>query len=184
MKPKGFTLIELLVVIAILAVLAVAVVLVLNPAELIKQARDTTRISDLATLNSAISLYIADVTSPDVGACATNTRCTAAGTSPMTNACTTVTSTVVTGTGWVDIDFVDTISSGSPLGRLPTDPVNDTTYFYAYFCNDTAETYEIDANMESAKYMNGGGSDVEDNDEDGGNNANWYEVGNDPGLDL
>jgi len=57
---RGFTLIELLVVIAILAVLAVAVVVVLNPAELIKQARDTTRISDLAALNSAISLYLAD----------------------------------------------------------------------------------------------------------------------------
>ena len=36
---RGFTLIELLVVIAILAVLATATILVLNPAELLKEGR-------------------------------------------------------------------------------------------------------------------------------------------------
>ncbi|MCL4400352.1 type II secretion system GspH family protein, partial [Patescibacteria group bacterium] len=40
---EAFTLIELLVVIAILGVLGTAVVLVLNPSELIKQGRDSTR---------------------------------------------------------------------------------------------------------------------------------------------
>src|SRR3989338_2108717 len=49
-NSKGFTLIELLVVIAIIAVLAVAVILTLNPAELLKQARDSTRVSDMSTL--------------------------------------------------------------------------------------------------------------------------------------
>src|SRR5512140_3584902 len=59
-NKKGFTLIELLVVIAILAVLTTTVVLVLNPAELVRQARDSTRISDLSSLNSAIALYLTD----------------------------------------------------------------------------------------------------------------------------
>ena len=58
---KGFTLIELLVVIAIIAVLAVVVVLTLNPAELLRQARDSNRLSDFATMKSAISLYATDV---------------------------------------------------------------------------------------------------------------------------
>ena len=49
---KGFTLIELLIVIAILAVLGVTVTLVLNPAELLRQGRDSTRISDLSSINS------------------------------------------------------------------------------------------------------------------------------------
>ena len=180
---KGFTLIELLVVIAILAVLATAVVVILNPAQLIKQGRDSTRISDLAALHSAIALYLSDVATADLGTCATNTRCTEAGTSPMVNSCTTVTSTAVTGSGWVDINFGD-ISSGSPLSKLPLDPVNDTTNFYAYFCNDTAKTFEINANMESTKYSTGGGGDVESNTKDGGNTDSWYEIGNDPGLDL
>ena len=43
MKRSGFTLIELLVVIAIIAILAVVVILTLNPAQLLAQARDSTR---------------------------------------------------------------------------------------------------------------------------------------------
>ena len=54
-KTKGFTLLELLIVIGILAILAGVVVLVLNPAELLRQARDSQRISDLSTMRSAIS---------------------------------------------------------------------------------------------------------------------------------
>ena len=46
---KGFTLIELLIVIAIIAILAVVVVLVLNPAELLRQSRDSQRLSDIST---------------------------------------------------------------------------------------------------------------------------------------
>ena len=61
-KQKGFTLIELLVVIAIIAILAVVVILTLNPAELLRQARDSNRVSDFATLKSALSLYATDVT--------------------------------------------------------------------------------------------------------------------------
>src|SRR5271154_2180592 len=63
---KGFTLIELLVVIAIIAVLAVVVILSLNPAELLRQARDSNRVSDMATFKSAIALYLADVASPSL----------------------------------------------------------------------------------------------------------------------
>jgi prepilin-type N-terminal cleavage/methylation domain-containing protein len=180
---KGFTLIELLVVIAILAVLAVAVVLVLNPVQLIKQARDSTRISDLATLNSAISFYLADVASPDLGICtSTYGRFTAATTtSSFATAVSTssVTGRGVDGTGWIDINFATT-TGGSPIGRLPLDPVNSITggnnYFYGYACDDTNKYYELNANMESTKYASGGTGDVES--VDGGDNSGWYEVGN------
>src|SRR3989344_9540192 len=66
-QVKGFTLIELLIVIGIIAILATVVILTLNPAELLRQARDTTRISDLDTMRSALSLYLADVSSPRLG---------------------------------------------------------------------------------------------------------------------
>src|ERR1035441_4515820 len=60
MTRSAFTLIELLVVIAIIAVLAVVVVLTLNPGQLVLQARDNTRLQDLATLQDAIGLYQTD----------------------------------------------------------------------------------------------------------------------------
>ncbi len=60
---KGFTLIELLVVIAIIAILSVVVILTLNPAELLRQSRDSNRISDLSVTKSAIAFYLASVSS-------------------------------------------------------------------------------------------------------------------------
>ena len=178
---KGFTLIELLVVIAILAVLAVAVVLVLNPVQLIKQARDSTRISDLATLNSAISFYLADVSSPDLGICtSTNARVSASSTTATSSFVTAVTSSYVNdrdvdSTGWIDINFATT-TGGSPISRLPIDPVNNGTNFYGYACDDTNKYYELNANMESTKYASSGTGDVESTD--GGDTESWYEVGN------
>ncbi len=67
---KGFTLIELLIVIGILAILATTVVLVLNPAQILAESRDTQRISDLGSSNSAIGLYLATVGSPTFGSIA------------------------------------------------------------------------------------------------------------------
>lgn len=186
---RGFTLIELLIVITIITILATAVVLVLNPAELIKQSRDAIRISDMATINGAIALYLVDVKNPGIGGpddndCATATAwCTYAptGSDPFNVAsCGTNATTTVDGNGWVQVDFLN--SSTTPLSRLPLDPVNNGTYFYGYACD--ALTYELNANMESAKFASGGGSDVESNAKDGGDNADWYEIGNAPGLDL
>ncbi len=56
-RKKGFTLIELLIVIAIIALLATAVVLILNPVRILKSARDTQRISDIAQLQKALELF-------------------------------------------------------------------------------------------------------------------------------
>ena len=65
---RGFTLLELLIVIAILAILAAVVIIVLNPAQTLAQARDSQRLSDLATLKSAISLYMTTVSPVDLEA--------------------------------------------------------------------------------------------------------------------
>ncbi|MEK7479015.1 MAG: type II secretion system protein [Patescibacteria group bacterium] len=184
---KGFTLIELLVVIAILAVLATAVVLIINPAELIRQGRDSTRLSDLDSLNTALSLYLADVDPvvSSLGACsATAARCTVASASStfaVRTTCSTQAGTGVDGTGWLDVNL-GSISGGSPLPRLPLDPANEGVFNYQYGCDNTNDWYEINAKMESDKYERGGGADVESTD--GGHNVTSYEVGNDPGFDL
>jgi prepilin-type N-terminal cleavage/methylation domain-containing protein len=194
---KGFTLIELLVVVAIVAILSIVVLLTLNPAELLRQARDSNRISDLATVRAAVSLYLADVSSPVIG---TSTWCTTSVAQATTtaNACnaslgfsaatTNYASTTaagsgvfaVNGTGWVPVNF-NQISSGAPFGSLPRDPINAADSvsccrrYYGYTSSSTSLTFKLVAKMESAKYASSGASDVESTD--GGISNNTYEVG-------
>ncbi len=194
MHKKGFTLIELLVVIAVLAILSVVVILTLNPAQMLKQARDSQRISDISTLKSAISLYLVDQTSPSMG---TSTWCYASNPSVSTSSgcggrmastdTTTATTTIASSTSvngtttgsWIPVNFA-AISSGAPVGSLPTDPVNNATYFYSYAIASASLQFEIDAHMESTRYASSGTSDVESTD--GGSNINAYETGTNLGL--
>ncbi len=187
---RGFTLIELLVVIAILAVLAVAVVIVLNPAELIKEGRDSTRLSDLTTLNNAIAVYLADVLNGPAWSYGvfSTADCTP-------GSCNTpdliTTSSAVDGTGWVGINF-KLISSGSPLPRLPVDPNNggyclggkyspddgsiDGTHYSGYYLILAPSTYKFETRMESAKFYSNTATQVVT--KDSGIYQNVYEVGN------
>ncbi|MDP1706625.1 MAG: type II secretion system protein [bacterium] len=190
---KGFTLIELLVVIAILAILAVAVILVINPVQILMESRDATRISDLNTLNNAIALYLADVsttsTAPTWTATTTCTYGAVAPSSSLSGTCQTYnTIYTTTGTGWVyGVNFT-AVRSGSPIGHLPVDPNNGSSNcggtpavcFYAFKTDGTFGKYKLMANMESLKYANGGGStDMESNNRDGGNIDTWFETGTD-----
>lgn len=191
---KGFTLIELLIVIAILAILGSAVVVVLNPAEILAQTRDGTRVSDLNTLRNALNNYLVNTTDspPNLGVCTAGGRCTADPTAlngPFaTTTCAAVSSnTTVAGSGWIDVNFTTT-TGGSPVAALPLDPTNSATYFYGYMCSEGSGGYvfELDSRLESvkqrAKMVNDGGnkntcsSYVE--------NTCFFELGTDPGLDL
>lgn len=203
---KGFTLIELLVVIAIIAILAVVVVLTLNPAQLLAQARDSNRISDFATLKSALALYATDVatSTPMYGAsgagCTTgsgsNDLFTAnAGASSATStynttstgqawgflggevAVATNTSRSVNCTGWIPVNM-SIISSGAPIGSLPVDPVNSGSNMYIYA--GAATTFKLATKMESTKYQYGGSNDVVSTD--GGNSTSTYEQGSNLAL--
>jgi len=194
---KGFTLVELLIVIAILAVLATATVVVLNPAELLAQARDAQRISDMESLRTAVGIYMSQV-SPikmcESGACAATGRCSfsnTAGNAPFTGDCSNAayaaTLRAVDGTGWVDVKFTD-ISGGSPIPNLPIDPTQSGTYLYAYKGDYANKTFVLRTRLESVKHR---GEMTSDGDPAGKStcatyteNTCWYSVGTDPGLDL
>ena len=203
-NKKGFTLIELLVVIAIVAVLAVVVILTLNPAELLRQARDSNRVSDAATMKSAMALYLADVATPYIGTnmlgdtanqtvvcfnsastTASNTAgcggvfsVTAFATASSGRPASTTLIRNINGTGWVPVDFT-AISSKSPISNLPVDPTNLSGNYYAYAASGTASiapTYKFVVKaMESSKYQFNGGSDAVSTD--GGTATSSLEVG-------
>lgn len=205
-NKKGFTLLELVIVIGILAVLGAVSVLVLNPAQLFAQARDTTRIEDMSVLRNALALYVSTVSSPEMdytGALACSTMCFVQESGTMAANCggryavasvtTEDNDRTVDGTGWIPVDL-NSVPGGPALSVLPVDPTNDSTYFYSYACDNTAKTYELNANLESTRYCAGGTEDKES--KDGGNmnevpiplvvcsGTAVYEVGTDAGLNL
>jgi len=195
---KGFTLIELLVVIAIIAILSVVVILTLNPAELLRQSRDSNRISDLSVMKSAVSFYMASVSSPILASSspayneiyysqlwvptlpiASSGIASVAGANGTGSILRTVDSY-----GWIPINFNAITAGGSPIGNLPIDPVNATTSFdsylnplvYAYVATSSPNlSFKMTAHMESSKYGKNGSGDVVSTD--GGVAPTVYEAG-------
>ena len=186
----SFTLVELLIVIGILAILTAAVVIVLNPAELLKQGRDSTRMTDLASLSSAIrnlqtqsesalssstaqTLYISV---PDTSGTCANLGLPSLPSGYSYHCVPTASSTRVDGTGWLPVNL--TASSIQSLSRLPLDPTNTTSsgLYYAYIANPTTQTFSVYvSNLESAKYQSTPSTD-------GGVSSIAFEKGTNPSL--
>ena len=204
-RKSGFTLLELLIVITILAILTLVVVLFINPVEMLRKSRDVQRMSDLATTQSAIVLFLQDKTSNTMGAsgggpasistpcwnsgsatAATSTQWLSIGGGIGFTGYASSSSDLYTkndGTGWVPINFASVAASSSPpIAKLPIDPTSTkaSSLYYRYACvgNGVAagsNTFEIDATLESDAY----GPTGTDNKaaKDGGNSSTRYEVG-------
>ncbi len=197
---SSFTLIELLIVVAILAVLSVIIILVLNPAELLKQARDANRLTELAAIDKALQIFGVEVSGgfmgtssvlyvsvPDSSATTTaGTNCSSLGMPSLPSGwayhC-SASSTYrnVNGLGWIPVNLTQ-IPSKSPLGTLPVDPVNATSSgnYYTYVAGGS---WELNTRLESTKY----GYNEEGTGKatlDGGNNDYLYEVGTNLSLIL
>lgn len=176
-RDFGFTLIELLIVIAIIGILAAAVVVVLNPAELVKQARDTQRIADIDSLNTALKL--ADIDGQNLGTSTviylslpdTSTTCASyalATSTGYTYHCSpTSTYQKADGTGWIPVNFAGVASLA--MARLPIDPSQNATssLYYSYI---PGGSWELNALMESSAYGLGGAKDLSSTD---GGDAYW-----------
>lgn len=201
---KGFTLLELLIVIAILAVLGAIVIFMLNPAETLKKARDSQRISDLSTIKTALGIYMTSTSTVYLDG-GTNTLCIGGsgqdnvwysaptdtyqitdaaviGASASSSQVTLANSGKTDGTGWIKINL-NSLVGGTPISNFPIDPTNTVTVaavtstdlVYRYSCDNSPLGFEINAKLESDAYT------TVDNlqNRDGGNNSLLYEAGSD-----
>ena len=167
---NSFTLIELLIVIGILAILVAAVVVVLNPAQLLAQARDSKRQQDLSALNQALNtVYALDQTIsfgttstvytslPDSTTTCANWNLPSLPSGWKYNCVPTSTLQNTNGTGWIPVNLQ---SNGVvSLSSLPTDPVNSssTGLYYTYV---TGGSFQLASHFESSKFQATEGSDA------------------------
>jgi len=149
---KGFTIIELVAVCAILSIITLLGVFYLNPTEKLKKERDAKRISDIQTIDRAVTEFsLNNKRYPDVENILRKSTVLPAGSTALNN----------TNKGWI----FENLSAYTP--RLPTDPLNDATYYYSYTHN--ASGYELNAKLEIL---------TDEPANDGGDNLSMYEVGN------
>ena len=172
--------IELLVVIGIIAVLSVVVLLVLNPVELLRAARDSRRLQDLQMINTALRLYQTDIPGATFGSPSvvyiyipdSDPGCANTGLTPpagWTFYCSpSSTFRNADGTGWLPVNFGN-MSFNPNLPVLPIDPTNTTSsgYYYTF----VAGSWELNAAMESQRYRS-------DLIQDGGDDTTLLEIGN------
>lgn len=188
-RRGGFTLLEVLLVVAIIAILATVTVLTLNPVEMLRQSRDSKRVSELNAINKALSFVLAQKNNVSLGSssviylslpddssdCSSHTSL--AGLPPGWNyRCASVDQYKnLDGSGWIPVDFTG-LPSGF-LDALPVDFINtaDSGLFFTY--TTARGGWELSAKVESGKYGIGGGRDIVSTD--GGDSYEVFEVGTD-----
>jgi len=191
-RISAFTLLELLIIIGILAIVGVIVMLIVNPAEMFKQSRDTRRMVDLKNIDSAVRLartesifmgntnivYIS-VPDPALSVNATST-CPNMGLPPLDpswkyNCVSQNNLAKNNGTGWIPINF-SSLGVGSPFASLPIDPENTTSSWRYYrYITDSKGKYIAVSGLYSDKYK-------PEAAKDGGGDSEKFEVGTNMSL--
>jgi len=140
LKPQGFTLVELLVVIAIVAILAAVVILIIQPIELQRRGKDSSRMADLANLNTAINSALSEATGSAESILCVGGEYPCSGSSYPLGADTRKND----GTGWIKINLSQ---AAMTVPTLYVDPVNDSVFHFSY-CADN-DDWELNATLES-----------------------------------
>jgi prepilin-type N-terminal cleavage/methylation domain-containing protein len=170
---RGFTLIELLIVIGILGIIIVATLLVINPAEAQRKARDASRMKDIATVQTILTSYLEDGNTPAAESCLIAVAgCTTAGLTGKSQSC---------DSNWLGID----VCEYSQL--VPLDPSNDSTRTCVFGGTPENPTLSDNCSMIYRVKISGSSFEVNVRQEakanfsnvltDGGNSTQWAEVG-------
>lgn len=164
---------KILVAIAIISILAIVVFLNLRPSQHVLEARDSNRLSDLASVNAALGYCVmhADINGhvplgspntvyvsiPDASATSTaGDRCEGLSLPPLPagysyHCAASSTYRAPDGTGWLPVNF-RAVTTGSSLSQLPIDPVNSPSsgLYYTYVASGASQ-YIVTAIPESQK---------------------------------
>ena len=180
----GFTIVELLVIVITLGIIVTVVISYMNPAQLIAQARDTTRLNDLGTLDNALSIAKIGnislgtsntiyISLPDTSSTCANLNLPTIPTGWSYACVTTANLQKTNGTGWVPVNI------SASLPKLPIDPTNQLpNLYYSYVTSGTK--YELSAAMVADSNKLGGVKDRTSTD--GGASSSVYEIGSDMAL--
>jgi len=112
MQLRGFTIVELLIVIVVIAILAAITIVAYNGIQ--QRARNSERVSEMASIERYVKLYVADNGAPPT----------------TTSGCYHARSNVAS--GCESLNSLRNISQYLGNATLPTDPINDGTYRYVY----------------------------------------------------
>ena len=163
---KGaFTVVELIITIAIIMVGSFAVILYINPAEYRNRASDSKRVTEIQTLDKAITELKYDQPNIGLGTAktlyislpASNSNCSDISGLPVLTGgwvyhCANQANLMKNnGTGWIPLDF-SSMNSNKPVAFLPIDPKNTAQcgFYYTYaFSNGE---WELSAVVDSQKY--------------------------------
>ncbi|MCL5006611.1 MAG: hypothetical protein M1153_00475 [Patescibacteria group bacterium] len=149
--------------------IAIVITVILNPSQLIKQARDAARMQDALSLSTAMSTWTSN-TFPNPSAWKAGYYCSGgSGSFPGGGTCEVSESTSTDGTGWLPINF-SSLPTGSPIPELPIDPANDQMLcmtsspggycYYAVRLDPAPGQFQIYVPLETSKYQkeNGAGN--------------------------
>ncbi len=174
-----------------LVILGVLIIWQMNPAGILKEARDEQRLAELSSIDKAVdfaisqnpSLFQGELTVvylslPDLdgdGKCLEYVKLPSLASGWRYSCVREADLSRVDGKGWIPVDFTSVPIPS--LDFLPVDPLNDAAlgFYYAY-----APDWEINAQLESVRYNSP--ESEEGASSDGGNTRLLYEVGNDISL--
>jgi hypothetical protein len=160
---RGFSFPEILIILGVLSVIFTTTVFYLNPASVLKQSRDSQRLSDLNLLFLLINDFSEKFASKSLG----NENTVYLSLPDESSSCSSyVLPSLPDGwsylcankenyqnidsTGWLPIDF-SLLLRGLPFSLLPRDPKNNNNYYYAFVASD--RQFVLSSLLESEKYL-------------------------------